>query len=88
MKLLLKSLLSGLLGASLFFSFFMPVSIAGLALFGRLTTATVDTKSVLVAPGPFLQHVGLPLSGLAFLLCFGLALRHFRQLASHPQNMH
>jgi hypothetical protein len=77
-KLLLKSLLTGLLGASIFFCFLMPLSIAGLALLGRLSTDTVETKSVVVNPAPFLQHVGLPLSAVVFAVCFAAALRHFR----------
>ena len=85
MKLLAKSLFTGVLGASIFFSFLMPVSVAVLAAISRLTTETGNTKSVTVDPTPFLQHVGLPLSAVVFLACFAAGLWHFRQLArQHP----
>ena len=80
MKMILKSFLTGVLGACIFFSFLMPVSVAVLAVVDRLTMDTGNTKSVIVFPAPFLQHVGLPLSALVFLVCFGLGIRHFRQL--------
>ena len=62
----------------------MPVSIAVLAVVDRLTLDTGNTKSVIVDPTAFLQHVGLPLSALVFVACFGFGIRHFRQLT--PQS--
>jgi hypothetical protein len=80
MKLILKSFLTGVLGTCLFFSFLMPMSVAVLAVVDRLTVDTGNTKSVIVDPTTFLQHVGLPLAALVFVACFGFGIWHFRQL--------
>ncbi len=88
MKLFLKSFFTGILGACIFFSFLMPVSVAVLAVISRLTVETGNTKSVVVDPTPFLQHVGIPLSAVVFLACFAAAARHFHQLAREPGRSH
>jgi hypothetical protein len=88
-KLILKSLLTGILGTCIFFSFLMPISVAVLAAISRLTVETGNTTSVVVDPNHFLQHVGLPLSGLVFLACFAAAVWHFHQLAiREPSRSH
>ena len=79
-KLILKSGLAGVVGAGLFFSFLMPVTIAVLAVKVRLTTAGVNHTNVALSPGPFFQHVGLPMSAVVFVICFVLGLRRFRRV--------
>jgi hypothetical protein len=83
-RVILKSLLAGVAGASLFFAFFLPLSIAGLALASRLS-GPVQTPSVMVTPTHFLQTVGLPLSGAAFLISFALGVRRFRRARPHQE---
>jgi len=81
-KMILQSLAAGLMGASLFFSFFMTLAVAVLALIGRLTVASVDTQFIVVSPAALFRVYGLPLSVIAFAVCFVLGLRRFRRL--HP----
>lgn len=77
-KRIFQGLLAGVVGAGLFFSFFMTISVAALALIGRLTVATVDTHSIVVSPVVFFRTYGLPLSAVAFAICFYLGMRRLR----------
>jgi hypothetical protein len=77
---ILKSLATAVLGASLFFCFFMLLSGPVLIIAARLH----HQDAMYVAPLPLFRMVGLPLSAVAFLLCFVLAMRKFRKNSSQP----
>jgi len=81
-KMVFKSFLAGVVGAGLFFSFFMSISIAVMAIKTRLASPSVYTRSVEVTPGAFFQQVGLPLSGVAFTVFFAMGMRRFRRLGA------
>lgn len=80
MSAILKSLATAVLGASLFFCFFMLLSGPVLIIAARLH----HQDAMYVAPLPLFRMVGLPLSAVAFLLCFVLAMRKFRKNSSQP----
>ncbi len=82
MKVLAKSLLAGIVGASLFFCFFMMAVIPTLAVLTRVTTDPLDARSVVLTPTGLFQRVGLPLAALAFVVCFALGMRRFRDAPS------
>ncbi len=84
MKVLAKSLLAGIVGASLFFCFFMMAAIATLGVLSRVTTDSLDTRSVVLTPTGLFQRVGLPLAAVAFVVCFALGMRRFRK---RPQQL-
>ena len=78
-KLFLKSLGLGLLGASLFFAFFSMLAIPGLAAWSRLHNSNTPLQSgnVVIQPIGFLRTVGLPLAGGVFVTCFVVGWRKF-----------
>ncbi len=78
-KLVLKSLASGLLGAALFFAFFSMLAVPLLAAWSRLHDANTPLQAgdVVITPIVFLRLVGLPLAGAAFVTCFILGWRRF-----------
>lgn len=78
-KVLLKSLLAGVVGSSLFFFFFMMLTVAGMSVAARLTSQPLEAHGVVVTPADFLRRAGLPLSALAFVVVFALAHRRFRR---------
>lgn len=80
MPAFLKSLASAVLGASLFFSFFMLLSGPVLITAARLH----HQDSTYVAPIPLFRMVGLPLSAVVFILCFLLAMKKFRRSGDRP----
>ena len=77
---ILKSLATALLGASLFFCFFMLLAGPVLIITARLR----HQDAMYVAPIPLFRMVGLPLAAVAFLVCFALAMRKFRKSSSQP----
>ncbi len=77
-KLLLKSLLAGIVGSALFFFFFMMATVATLSAAARLNSQALQ-HGVVVMPAEFLRRVGLPLTAAVFLVSFVLAHRRFRR---------
>jgi hypothetical protein len=82
---ILKSLAFALVGAALFFSFFMMLSIPVLTAIAKLRdpNAPLQAPDVVVAPAVLFRTVGLPLSAIAFAICFALAMKRFRS-TGHP----
>jgi len=78
-KLVLKSLGFGLLGAALFFAFFSMLAVPLLGAWSRLHNANTPLQSadVLIQPMIFLRFVGLPLAGAAFVTCFVIGWKKF-----------
>lgn len=78
-KLFLKSLAFGLLGAALFFAFFSMLAIPLLAAWSRLhnPNTPLESSNILVQPVTFLRLVGLPLAAAAFVTCFLLGWKRF-----------
>ncbi len=84
MKSVLKSLLTGVIAAALFFSFLSVLLVPTLALVARMHGAQ-QAPDVAVDAGPWLRQLGLPMSAFVFLATFGVALRQFnRQRSRHP----
>jgi hypothetical protein len=73
----LKSVAAGLVGAALFFCFFMMFSIPVLTVMAKLhdPNAPLEAPGVVVAPARLFRTVGVPLSAVAFAVCFVLAMR-------------
>lgn len=78
-RLVLKSLAFGLLGAALFFAFFSMLAIPLLAAWSRLHNANTPLQAgdVVIQPLSFLRLVGLPLAAATFVTCFVLGWRRF-----------
>jgi len=76
----LKSIALAFVGAGLFFGFFMMFSIPVLTVMAKLhgTDAPLRAPGVIVAPAFLFRAIGLPLSGVAFVVSFVLALKRFR----------
>jgi hypothetical protein len=70
-KPVLKSLAAALAGMAVFFCFFMMLSIPLLMIVSRLHHAS----DVVLAPTAWFRSVGLPLSAVAFVICFLLAMK-------------
>jgi hypothetical protein len=85
----LKSFALAFIGAALFFCFFMMFSIPVLALMAKLhdPNAPLQAPGVIIAPGVLFRSVGLPLSALAFAVCFALAMKRFRKRASQTSSL-
>ena len=77
MTAVLKSIGLAVVGAALFFCFFMMFSIPVLTVMAKLhdPNAPLQAPDVVVAPARLFRSVGLPLSALAFAVCFVLAIR-------------
>ena len=86
MTTVLKSLALAAVGAALFFSFFMMFSIPVLTVMAKLhdPNAPLQAPDVVVAPLALFRLVGLPLSAVAFVVCFVLAMKRFRKNSSQP----
>jgi hypothetical protein len=82
----LKSIALGLVGAALFFCFFMMFSIPVLTVMAKLhdPNAPLQAPDVVVAPAALFRGVGLPLSAAAFVVCFVLAIKKFRRSSAEP----
>lgn len=78
-KVVLKSLAFGLLGAALFFAFFSMLAIPLLGAWSRLHNANTPLQAadVVIRPITFLRLVGLPLALATFVTCFFLGWRKF-----------
>lgn len=78
-RVVLKSLAFGLLGAALFFAFFSMLAIPLLAAWSRLHNANTPLQAadVVIRPIAFLRIVGLPLALAVFVTCFFLGWRKF-----------
>ncbi len=85
MKIVAKSLLTGIIAAGLFFSFLSILLVPTLALVARSHGAQ-QAPDVVVDAGPWLRQLGLPMSAFVFLATFGVALRQFtRERSQHPK---
>jgi hypothetical protein len=82
----LKSIGLAVVGAALFFCFFMMFSIPVLTVMAKLhdPNAPLQAPDVVVAPNALFRGVGLPLSAAAFVVCFVLAMKRFRKGSSQP----
>jgi hypothetical protein len=76
----LKSIGLAVVGAALFFCFFMMFSIPVLTVMAKLhdPNAPLEAPGVVVAPAALFRSVGAPLSAVAFAVCFVLAMKKFR----------
>jgi hypothetical protein len=85
----LKSLAAALAGMALFFCFFMMFSIPVLMVVAKLhdPNAPLQAPDVVLSPTALFRTVGLPLSALAFLICFVLAMKKFRKPRNHPSSV-
>lgn len=74
---ILKSIGLAIVGAALFFCFFMMFSIPVLTVMAKLhdPNAPLQAPGVVIAPAKLFQTVGVPLSAVAFAVCFVLAIR-------------
>ena len=86
MRAVLKSLAAALAGAALFFCFFMMLTIPVLMVVARMhnPNAPLQAPDVAIAPSALYRAVGLPLSAIAFAVCFVLAMKKFRKTALRP----
>lgn len=86
MTAILKSLAFALVGAALFFSFFMMLSIPVLMVIAKLhdPNAPLQAPGVMLAPTALFRTVGLPLAAVAFAACFVLAMKKFRKTGGRP----
>jgi len=77
----LKSIGLAVVGAALFFCFFMMFSIPVLTVMAKLhdPNAPLEAPGVVVAPAALFRSVGVPLSAVAFAVCFVLAMKKFRR---------
>jgi multidrug efflux pump subunit AcrA (membrane-fusion protein) len=73
----LKSIGLAVVGAALFFCFFMMLSIPVLTVMAKLhdPNAPLEAPGVVVAPARLFRTAGVPLSAVAFAVCFVLAIR-------------
>lgn len=74
---ILKSIGLAIVGAALFFCFFMMFSIPVLTVMAKLhdPNAPLQAPGVVIAPAKLFRTVGVPLSAVAFAVCFVLAIR-------------
>ncbi|MGZ4817327.1 MAG: hypothetical protein ACXVZJ_01805 [Terriglobales bacterium] len=81
---ILTSFAFALVGAALFFSFFMMISIPVLMVLAKLhdPNAPLQAPDVVLAPIGLFRGVGLPLSAVAFAACFVLAMKKYRKRGS------
>ena len=81
MTAILKSIGLAVVGAALFFCFFMMFSIPVLTVLAKLhdPNAPLQAPGVVVAPARLFRTVGVPLSAVAFAVCFVLAMRRERR---------
>jgi hypothetical protein len=77
LKDLLKSAFLALVGTATFFFFVMMLTIPIMSVLAR--RGTTFTQSVVVNPEHVLRVVGLPVSGVLFVIFFVLALRYLRR---------
>jgi uncharacterized membrane protein len=78
-RVVLKSVAFGLLGAALFFAFFSMLAVPLLAAWSRLHNANTPLQAgdVVIQPITLLRLVGLPLACAAFVTCFIVGWRKF-----------
>jgi hypothetical protein len=78
----LKSIGLAVVGAALFFCFFMMFSIPVLTMMAKLhdPNAPLQAPGVVIAPARLFRTVGLPLSAGVFVVCFVMALRRERRV--------
>lgn len=81
-KIVLKSLAFGLLGAALFFAFFSMLAIPLLAAWSRLHNGATPMQAgdVVIRPIALLRLVGLPLALATFVTCFVVGWRKFARV--------
>ncbi len=85
MKAVLKSLGAGVAGMGLFFAFFAMSSIPVLTLMARLhdPNAPLQAPDVLVHANFTFRFIGLPLSGVVFVVVFLLMMKRCREREQH-----
>ena len=78
-RLVLKSLGFGFLGAALFFVFFSMLAVPLVGAWSRLHNANTPLQAgdVVLQPITVLRLVGLPLAAVAFVTCFAVGWRRF-----------
>ena len=77
LKDLLKSALLALVGTATFFFFLMMLTIPIMSVLAR--RGTTFTQSAVVNPEHVLRVLGLPVSGVMFVVFFVLAMRYLRR---------
>jgi hypothetical protein len=77
LKDLLKSAFLAMVGTATFFFFVMMLTIPIMSVLAR--RGTTFTQSVVVNPEHVLRVVGLPVSGVLFVIFFVLAMRYLRR---------
>jgi hypothetical protein len=77
LKDLLKSALLALVGTATFFFFVMMLTIPIMSVLAR--RGTTFTQSAVVNPEHVLRVLGLPVSGVMFVVFFVLAMRYLRR---------
>ena len=80
MTAVLKSIGLAVVGAALFFCFFMMFSIPVLTVMAKLhdPNAPLQAPDVVIAPAALFRSVGLPLSAVAFAVSCVLAMKKVR----------
>lgn len=77
LKDLFKSGLLALIGTATFFFFLMMLTIPVMSVLAR--RGTTFTQSAVVNPGHLFRTVGLPVSGVLFVVFLVLAMRYLRR---------
>lgn len=77
LKDLLKSAFLALVGTATFFFFVMMLTIPVMSVLAR--RGTTFTQSVVVNPEHVLRVVGLPVSGVLFVIFFVMGIRYLRR---------
>jgi hypothetical protein len=85
-KAVFKSLGAALVAMSLFFAFFAMLTIPVLTVIARLhdPNTPLQAPDVLLSTTRVYRYIGLPLSGLAFIIVFFLAMKKFGRQEQHP----
>jgi uncharacterized BrkB/YihY/UPF0761 family membrane protein len=83
LKDLLKSAFLALVGTATFFFFVMMLTIPVMSVLAR--RGTTFTQSAVVNPEHVLRVVGLPVSGVLYVIFFVLAMRYLRRDESLDQ---
>ena len=86
MTAVIKSVGLAVVGAALFFCFFMMFSIPVLTVMAKLhdPNAPLQAPGVVIAPAALFRCVGLPLSAVAFAVSFVLAMKKLRKNGDRP----
>ena len=83
-KIFLKSLGFGVMGAGLFFGFFSMLVFSVLSAWTRMHQENPSVRGVMIEPLPALQYIGIPLAAATFLVCCWLGHKKFSRAERHP----